>query len=103
MKITKRPVEVEAVRFTGSNLDEVRAIVGRRRFREVDSLPADELDALDPGTDAQVWDVYHSTWIGVRRGQWLIVGVNGETYPIEHDVLMSTYDVPGHNAAAATS
>ena len=90
MKITKKPITVEAVRFTGDNINEVRDIIGRRRFRAV----RENDDTVDPGTDAQIWDIYHSTWIGVRTGQWIVVGVNGETYPIEHDVLVATYDIP---------
>jgi hypothetical protein len=89
MKIRKKPVIVDAVRFTGSNCSGVQALVGRRRFR----LVSEDDTEIDPGTDAQVWDSYHSTWIGVRTGQWLILGVNGEVYPIEDDVLNKTYDV----------
>jgi hypothetical protein len=83
----KRPVTVEAVRWTGGNAAELAAFTGSR-FDVVD--PEDRCD--DPDITAQVFDVLHSTWAGLRTGQWVIKGVRGEFYPCDDGVLAETYE-----------
>jgi hypothetical protein len=34
----------------------------------------------------------HTTWVGVKTGQWIVRGVKGEFYPIAEDVLAETYE-----------
>ena len=29
-----------------------------------------------------------------KAGDWLVVGVNGEMYPIDNEIFQKTYDVP---------
>lgn len=84
----KRPVVVQAVQWTGDNEAEVAAFTGRHLFHSVP--PEDRTD--DPEITAEVMDVLHSTWVGVKTGQWIIRGVRGEFYPCDDGVLADTYD-----------
>lgn len=84
----KRPVVIEAVQWTGSNLSEVEAFCDPGYFGAV----APEDRAEDPERTAEVYDRLHGTWVGVYDGQWVIRGVQGELYPIAPDVLAATYE-----------
>ena len=83
----KIPVEIEAVRFDGTNVGEMLAFTDGR-FMAVDVEDRGD----DPEIVAAVFDVLHSTWIGVKIGQWIIRGVRGEFYPCDPDVFASTYE-----------
>lgn len=86
-RFRKKPVEVEAIQFDGSNFLAVETFTSGR-FHDV--LPEDRLD--DPDITAEVWDELHSTWVGVKDGQWIIRGVQGEFYPCDADVFAATYE-----------
>jgi hypothetical protein len=83
----KRPVVVEAVRWTGDNEAQVREFADGL-FKAVG--PEGRND--DPDITAEVLDKLHSTWVGVKTGQWIVRGVKGELYPIDQEVLDETYD-----------
>lgn len=86
----KKPVEIEAVQFTGDNEAEVQALTGADYFNVLDA--DDRMHSDDPEMTAQVFDVLHSTWVGVYDGQWIIRGVKGEVYPCAADVFTATYE-----------
>lgn len=102
-RVRKRPVEVGAIQWTGDNLKEVQDFSAgadlARPERMVhgiqfwDVAPEDRGD--DPDITAEVYDVKHSTWIGVKNGQWIIKGVHGELYPCDDAVFHMTYDILG--------
>jgi hypothetical protein len=92
----KRPVEVDAIQWTGDNEAELITFTGNR-FEALE--PEDRAD--DPEITAQVLDVLHSTWVGVKTGQHIVRGVKGEFYPIAEDVLAETYERVGDGPAAA--
>lgn len=83
----KKPLTVQAIQWTGTNEDELVAFTGNR-FMAVD--PEDRTD--DPDLTGAVFDILHSTWVGVKTGQWVIQGVRGEHYPIDEQVLAETYE-----------
>ena len=87
----KRPVVVEAVLYTGQNAEQVAAFTNAASFGVVDV--ADR--SADPDITAEVWDKLHSTWIGVKDGQWIIRGVKGEFYPCDAAVFDETYEPAG--------
>lgn len=87
----KKPVEVEAIQWTGENLADVQAFTGSALFGAV--APEDRSE--DPDMTAEVFDKLHSTWVHVYDGQWIIKGIQGEFYPIAADVLAATYDPAG--------
>jgi hypothetical protein len=86
-KYQKRPVVVEAILYTGQNHDAIQEFAGRAKFDAVDV--EDRTD--DPEITAQVFDILHSTWVGVKDGQWIIRGVRGEYYPCDAEVFDETY------------
>ena len=83
----KKPLTISAERWTGSNEAVLIAFTGGN-FRAVP--PEERADY--PNITGSVFDVLHSTWVGVETGQWVIRGVNGEFYPIDESVLAETYD-----------
>jgi hypothetical protein len=83
----KLPVEVKTVRWTGDNLDELIAFTGGDFLI---NLPGE--GGFAPDITATVYDSLHDTWVGVKTGQHVVQGVKGETYPIDEDVLIETYE-----------
>jgi hypothetical protein len=97
MKFRKKPVTIEALQFTGDN----EVIIRSWQYRHVQQVghpsrwffTADEFPEATPdGMDAVVYDHLHRTWVGVKAGQWVIRGVQGEFYPCAPDVFTETYE-----------
>jgi hypothetical protein len=86
-KFRKKPVVIEATQFTGDNAKDLRNFTDGQ-FNTVDVDDRGD----DPEIVAEVFDVLHSTWVGVKEGQWIIRGVQGEFYPCDADVFVATYD-----------
>lgn len=91
VRFRKKPVEITAIRFDGTNHAEVAAFTTHCCFHPVE--PADRTD--DPDIVACVWDYLHGTWVGVKAGHWIVRGIRGEFYPIADDVLAETYEAVG--------
>ena len=67
-KFRKRPIVIEAIQWAGGNETEIQEWAGGACvFHSVDV----EDRAEDPDITAEVWDKLHSTWVGVKTGQWL--------------------------------
>lgn len=76
-KFRKKPVEIEAVRWNGSNLNEVRAFMRNTGGKLVGrSIRVDTLEGS----------------IYAAEGDWIIKGIKGEFYPCKPDVFAATYD-----------
>ena len=91
MRFRKKPVEVEAHRWTGDNLEELRAWA-----REV---------ASDEKLFVQLGDLFVSTLEGdmcAVVGCWIICGVRRELYPCAADIFEATYDAVGSGEEAPT-
>lgn len=84
MKVRKKPVEVEAVQWTGLNLEEIKAFVGEsliytrevgkgkpRLFMKIKTLEGDMLTS---------------------EGDYIIKGISGEFYPCKPDIFKATYE-----------
>lgn len=78
MKFRKKPVEIDAVRWTGNNLDEIAVLIGPATniFRKYSHLKIKTLE----GT------------MVCSKGDWLVKGVKGEFYPVRHDIFEQTYE-----------
>ena len=83
----KKPIAAEAVQYTGDNVPEMETFA-REHFGPV--APEDRGD--DPEITAEIFDVLHSTWIGVKTGDWIVKGVKGEFYPCAPEVFRETYE-----------
>lgn len=84
MKFRKKPVVIDAIRWTGDNYDEINNWTDSR-FQMI-TLPD------QPEMTARIYDVLHETWVLLRDGDWVIRGVRGEYYPCANDVFESTYE-----------
>lgn len=89
-ELTKRPVKVRAVPFTGDNFNEVQEFTGIGYFLPV--YPENRRRQAD--VVAEVFNLPHAEWVPVRVGQWIIRGVVGEFYPVDVDVLRGGYEPP---------
>lgn len=86
----KKPIEVEAVQWTGENIDAMFEFAGCDKFDLLDEQQRRDCD--DPEATAAVFDILHSTWVLVLDGQWIIKGIRGEFYPCADDVFRETYE-----------
>ena len=77
-KFRKKPVVIEAVQWTGENIDELRAFTGVSFSISFENgrIP---IQTLEGEITADV-------------GDWIIKGVKGEFYPCKPDIFEQTYD-----------
>jgi hypothetical protein len=78
----KRPVQIEAIQFTGHNDDEIAAFVGNKGFDPIDNRPTWQIHTLEGVMTAEV-------------GDYIIKGVAGEFYPCKPDIFWQTYEQIG--------
>lgn len=81
MKFRKKPVEIEAERFTEENKDRVFVWVSCNHYADFDEKhqPILVLSTLEGDMTA-------------RLGDWIIKGVKGEFYPCKPDIFEATYE-----------
>ena len=81
MKFRKKPVEIEAVQWTGNNVSEILDFVNH-------------IDIRIQNHDDKA-DLYINTLEGTMHaseGDWIIRGVHGEYYPCKPDIFEETYE-----------
>ncbi|OFV78485.1 hypothetical protein [Rhodococcus erythropolis] len=60
---------------------------------DLELIPGNEVEQRrKEGYSAVIRDRLHDTWVNVREGDWIIMGVRGEFYPCRPDVFAATYD-----------
>ena len=82
-KYIKKPVEIEAIQWTGDNLEEIYAFVG------VENISFN-LKSIDEETE----ELYINTLEGSMHASvndFIIKGVKGEFYPCKPDIFFETY------------
>ena len=87
MKYRKKPVVIEAVRWTGSNREEIQDFCGNDAY----FLPT----GWDSDGYVTEWTLIVHTHGGIRftsEGDYIIRCINGEHYPCEPDVFAKTYE-----------
>lgn len=103
MKFRKKPVEVEAIRWTGKNTREVKRWISEQEAaRTLAAVVAVFIPRRGPGMSETLWknvadeewsddvtaavyDYLHETYVGVKTGQFIICGTKGEFYPCDAD------------------
>ena len=78
----KKPVIVEAVRWTGENYREVRAFVGGQAGSPIE----------DADSKLHIWNTQEHQLILCPVGHWVIKGIAGEFYPCSPIVFDTTYE-----------
>lgn len=76
----KKPIEVQAIQWTGDNLEAVRAFLGT-------AMPYNQPDA-----ENVIWVETLEGMIGYTVGYWLIKGVEDERYGCKAEVFARTYE-----------
>lgn len=76
-KYKKKPVVIEAIRFIGSNYEEIREFIGQNTLCSDLSIVISTLEG----------DVV------AQKGDYIIKGVQGEFYPCKPDIFEETYEV----------
>lgn len=92
-KYVKKPVVVEAVKWNGNNIEEVKEFMKE----QLDKLHFESMDAsnLEEGKLSMVDFLAIQTLEGVMTvsdGDYIIKGVNGEFYPCKPDIFKKTYE-----------
>lgn len=78
MEFRKKPVVIEAVQWTGENLEELWAFTGMKFQRIVN-----DCSIIIPTLEGD-----HKA----NKGDWIIKGVQGEFYPCKPDIFEQTYE-----------
>lgn len=76
-KYKKKPVVIEAIRFIGSNYEEIREFIGQNTLCSDLSIV---ISTLEGDMVAQ-------------KGDYIIKGVQGEFYACKPDIFEETYEV----------
>lgn len=77
-KYVKKPVIVEAVKYTGQNKNEIESFVGKELTQRLDgSLQIETLEGI----------------MCASVGDYVIKGVSGEFYPCKPIIFNKTYDL----------
>lgn len=98
-----KPVEVEAIQFTGDNFDVIRRWTGHHiaksgdkwaipNFCPIGTYVLETPEMIAEGIKAEVWDKLHYSWIGVKPGQWIVRGAKGEFYPCDDETFHWKYE-----------
>lgn len=79
-KYTSVPTEIEAIRWTGDNFNEIASHIPDRHL-----VPESSNNPL------QVWNHVDNQWLNVPTGHYIIKGTKGEYYPCDPEVLKEKY------------
>lgn len=92
MRFRKKPVEIEAIQYTGDNLEQVLEFTGKHPswdnwFRSFEDY------SNHVRASGNIFKII--TLEGTMEatpGYWIIRGVNGEYYPCHPEIFEKTYD-----------
>jgi len=87
-KFRKKPVVIEAVKWTGQNRNEINEFIG------LADTPENSIHSYDP-VDGTLLIKTLESGHGVHTatiGDMIIKGVNGEFYPCKPDIFEKTYE-----------
>jgi hypothetical protein len=86
MKFRKKPVEIQAVQWTGDNTSDVIDWV-----LHTGSRSARWHEPTDPHGEHLAIDTLEGT-MRAAVGDWIVRGVKGEHYPCKPDIFEATYE-----------
>lgn len=97
-KFRTKIVEVDAIRWTGDNVEEIQAWTGEWWDRNGHSHHVFERMGtylpgyLNTGFTGEIFDTLHNTWIAVADGMWIVRGEKGEHYPCDDETFHWKYE-----------
>lgn len=77
MKYTKKPITIEAIQWTGQNLDEVKEFTGHWSMY----------------SQGELFITTHEGCMKATVGDFIIKGIKGEFYPCKPDIFEQSYDL----------
>ncbi len=92
-KYRKKPVVIEAVQWSGKNIDEIKAFCVYSIYEKIFMTAGADLPNEHPST--LEWKLSIRTLEGdmvANKGDWVIKGVSGEFYPCKPDIFEKTYE-----------
>ncbi len=84
----KKPVVIEAIKWTGKNLSDVIAFTGLHS--SVEKMPWADYEKLVKRDGLRI-DTLEG-WMNAAGGDYIIKGVQGEFYPCKPDIFQKTYE-----------
>jgi hypothetical protein len=88
MRFRKKPVVIEAIRWTGENLADVIAFTGLHHSADKWSWSEYEAVVREKGLKIFTLEGQHMATVG----DMIIKGVHGECYPCKPDIFDKTYE-----------
>lgn len=92
LRIRKKPVEVEAIRWTGFEKDGGCGVDALYAF----GVPKDYLEPDGSWSADYALKIYNESggcWVRCPLGHYIIRGVNGEFYPCDPEIFEKTYEI----------
>lgn len=91
MKFRRKPLEVDAFRWTGDNLREIT----EQLHSTIPPTHATVGDTFDQtGLNLQVWNETHGSFVTVKPGEWVVIGsLPGDYYPMSDDAVRATFEL----------
>jgi len=80
MKFRKKPVVINAVQWTGTNVQDVADFCGEDVLGFIEFMKPFEIATLEGSHIASI-------------GDWIIRGIKGEHYPCKPDIFEATYEL----------
>ena len=96
-KYIKKPIEIEAIQWTGFNLEEIKSFVGNTLNYEIFD-GAWQAGMAPPRVEMKIKTLEGEMQVSV--GDYIIKGVKGEFYPCKPDIFEMTYEAKNENVAA---
>ena len=90
MKYRKKPIVIEAIQWTGLNLEEIKTFVGEDLVYSI----VDDAWQVNKGKPFVLINI--KTLEGnlfCSEGDYIIKGVHGEFYPCKPDIFEETYEI----------
>lgn len=75
----KRPIEIQAIQWTGENCDDVFAFLGYEHEPHEEPIAEVTIGTLEGDMAAS-------------PGDWIIKGIRGEFYPCKPEIFAATYE-----------
>lgn len=89
MKYRKKPVVIEAIQWTGINLEDIKGFVGKDLEYEIHDA-AWKAGQAPPHVSMKIHTLEGD--MEVSKGDFVIKGANGEFYPCKPDIFEKTYE-----------